>query len=70
MKNKEQLAKEYASRQQRQLTAYNSFITGYEVAIENMKEYLFNTENHQGKESEYYISEKYLKQTIKFLNEK
>jgi flagellar biosynthesis/type III secretory pathway protein FliH len=44
------------------------FLTGYEAAIEKVKEYLFNTEEHQNKEGKFYISEEYLKQTIKFLN--
>ena len=30
-------------------------------------EYLFNTENHTDKDSKFYISEEYLKQTIEFI---
>jgi hypothetical protein len=45
------------------------FIAGYDAAIEKVKEYLFNTEEHQNKEGKFYISEDYLKQTIKFLDD-
>ena len=38
------------------------FTVGYNSAIEKVKEYLFNTENHPEN-----ISEEYLKQTIEFL---
>ena len=45
------------------------FIAGHDSAIEKVKEYLFNTEEHQDKNGKFYISEDYLKQIIKFLNE-
>ena len=45
------------------------FIAGYNATIEKVKEYLFNTEEHQDKNGKFYISEDYLKQIIKFLNE-
>ena len=45
------------------------FLAGYDSAIEKVKEYLFNTENHNFINDVIYISPEYLKQTIKFLNE-
>jgi len=44
-----------------------SFIAGYTMAIEKVKEYLFNTEEHDDIDSPVYISPWYLEQTIKFL---
>lgn len=38
-------------------------------AKEKLKEYFFNTENHTDKNSDYYISPKYLEQTLKFIDE-
>ncbi len=38
-------------------------------AKEKLKEYFYNTENHTDKNSEYYISPKYLEQTLKFIDE-
>jgi len=35
--------------------------------IEKIKEYLFNTANFENKEDPFFISELYLKQTLKFL---
>jgi hypothetical protein len=45
------------------------FKAGYRAAIEEIKEYLFNTENHESPSDTFYISPEYLKQTIKFLND-
>lgn len=70
MKDKKQLAEEYAEEQNSSYTNdYYGFLNGYNAAIEKVKEYLFNTEEHQDKDDKFYISEEYLKQTIKFLNE-
>jgi hypothetical protein len=75
MKNKKQLAEEYAQKEYSYnefsswTNDYDGFIMGYNAAIEKVKEYLFNTEEHQNKDDAFYISEEYLKQTIKFLNE-
>ena len=44
------------------------FLDGYNAGLEKVKEYLFNTEEHQDKDDKFYISEEYLKQTIEFLN--
>lgn len=72
MKSKEQLAHEYEENYPGwyDLTT-QSYIAGYNKAIEIVKEYLFNTEEHteQYKNNFNYISPEYLKQTIKFLNE-
>jgi hypothetical protein len=72
MKTKEQLAEQYANEQNSAYTNdYYGFLAGYNSAIEKVKEYLFNTEEHteQYKNDFNYISPEYLKQTIKFLNE-
>lgn len=82
MKNKNQLAEEYCNKIYQEAVkeemyapdVYQSeidFIEGYNKAIERVKEYLFNTEEHteQYKNDPNYISPEYLKQTIKFLNE-
>lgn len=78
MRSKEQVAEEFA-KQFIDLLDENSnyeaqasligFLAGYAAAIEKVKEYLFNTEEHQNKDGKFYISEEYLKQTIKFLND-
>jgi hypothetical protein len=39
-----------------------------ETPIKKFKEYLFNTENHTDKESEFYISPAFLKQTLEILD--
>ena len=65
MKNKEQLAEQYAEEQNSAYTNdYNGFINGWDSAVEKIKEYLFNTAESQDN-----ITEEYLKQTIKFLND-
>ena len=68
---KEQLAEQYAEEQNSAYTNdYYGFLAGFEKAIERVKEYLFNTEEHteQYKNDPNYISPEYLKQIIKFLN--
>ena len=70
MKNKEELADDYEKDHKGwyDLTT-SSYVAGFDAAIEKVKEYLFNTEEHQDKDGKFYISEDYLKQIIKFLNE-
>lgn len=72
MKNKTELAEEWYNKN-KYLSDFpkdrQSFIAGYSLAIEKIKEYLFNTEEHQNKYDKFYISEEYLKQTIIFLND-
>ena len=65
MKTKEQLAKEYRKTTSNQMYGDElGFIAGYDTAVEKVKEYLFNTAESQDN-----ITEEYLKQTIKFLND-
>lgn len=70
IKTVEQLAKEYRKTTPNKMYGDElGFIAGYNATIEKVKEYLFNTEEHQDKNGKFYISEDYLKQIIKFLNE-
>lgn len=72
MRNKEELAEEFTNRDNLSWEndyAKEAYLTGFDSAIEKVKEYLFNTEEHQDKDGKFYISEDYLKQTIKFLND-
>ncbi len=73
MKNREQLAEEYAEEKSSSEVFKRAhiadFLAGYDAAIEKVKEYLFNTEQHNDKDSVFYISKEYLKQTIKFLSD-
>lgn len=75
MKTKEQHIEEYINHLYGDIEEHNKplyapdihqskqdFKAGYYAAIEKIKEYLFNTENHPKN-----ISEEYLKQTIEFL---
>lgn len=75
MKTKEQLAENFAKKYKNTPNIFHNnyeiYLAGYNSAIERVKEYLFNTEEHteQYKNNFNYISPEYLKQTIKFLNE-
>ena len=71
MKTKEQVAKDFVKSKgitdNKLIISYENMFkwgyeAGYNAAIEKIKEYLFNTENHPEN-----ISEEYLKQTIEFL---
>lgn len=69
--NKEELAKQYYedNKFRSNKGIYDAYTEGFEMAQKLFAEYLFNTENHVNKGSEYFITERYLEQTVKFLNE-
>lgn len=60
---------EYCRNNPREKVIYKDFEAGYKAALYVMNEYIFNTATWQKELPSYNISEEYLKQTIKFLNE-